>query len=291
MTAPTRTTIANADVLVLVAAYNEADRIATTLAALARAFPGARVWVADDGSTDGTARLAEAAGARVVRSERGAPRGNGGVGKGGAVTLAARAALADAAVRPSAGERPVAGGGASDLGEGDPHGAPVAVLRDGDSHDEAVAVLRDGDTHGEAVVVLCDGDLGDSAALLGPLVEAVRSGEADLAVAAFARRVGGGLGLAVGFAGWAIRRRCGLSLEAPISGQRAVRASLLEQALPFAHGFGMEMGMTIDLARAGTRVKEIELDLSHRASGRTLGGFVHRGRQLIDFVRVYLVRR
>ena len=46
--------------------------------------------------------------------------------------------------------------------------------------------------------------------------------------------------------------------------------------LPFAHGFGMEIGMTIDAVRAGHRLVEIELDLSHRASGRTLGGFAHR---------------
>jgi hypothetical protein len=38
--------------------------------------------------------------------------------------------------------------------------------------------------------------------------------------------------------------------------------------------------MTIDAARAGIPVREIELDLTHRATGRDLGGFVHRGRQL-----------
>jgi hypothetical protein len=53
----------------------------------------------------------------------------------------------------------------------------------------------------------------------------------------------------------------------------------------------MEIGMTIDAARAGHRVGEIELDLSHRATGRTLAGFAHRGRQLVDFARVYFARR
>jgi hypothetical protein len=95
----------------------------------------------------------------------------------------------------------------------------------------------------------------------------------------------------VGFARWAIRRRCGLDLKAPISGQRALRYEVLRATTPFAGGFGMEMGMTIDAARAGYRVREIELDLEHRATGRTLGGFLHRGRQLVDFVRVYLSRR
>jgi glycosyltransferase involved in cell wall biosynthesis len=220
------------DVFVIVAAYNEADRIAATLNALAETFPGASLWVADDGSSDGTGALAEAAGATVVRSGR-------VIGKGGAVTLAAREALAS---------------------EG-------------------------------SVALLCDGDLGGSAARLAPLVESVRKGDADLAVAAFSKRVGGGFGLAIGFAHWAIRRRCGLELRAPISGQRAMTAQTLAQALPLAHGFGMEIGMTIDAARTGACVGEVELDLSHRATGRTLGGFLHRGRQLIDFVRVYISRR
>jgi glycosyltransferase involved in cell wall biosynthesis len=244
-------------VFAIVAAHNEADRIGATLAALARAFPGAPLWVADDGSTDGTATVAEAAGARVVRSER-------AIGKGGAVTLAARRALASVETAEESVNEP---------------GATVLAGAGGS------APAR------ERVVVLCDGDLGESAALLGGLAEAVQTGEADLAVAVFARRVGGGVGLAVGFARWAIHRRCGLELRAPISGQRALRGGLLAQLLPFAHGFGMEIGMTIDVARAGARVGELDLDLSHRATGRTLGGFAHRGHQLIDFVRVYLARR
>lgn len=138
------------------------------------------------------------------------------------------------------------------------------------------------------LVLLCDGDLGASAAGLAALVDAVERGECDLAVAAFSRRVGGGFGLALGFARWAIRRRCGLETEAPISGQRAMRTDVLRTVLPFARGYGMEIGMTIDAVRAGHRLREYELDLAHRATGRSLGGFAHRARQLADFTRVYL---
>ena len=141
------------------------------------------------------------------------------------------------------------------------------------------------------VVLLCDGDLAGSAAALAPLVAAVERGECDVAVAAFSRRVGGGFGLALGFAGWAIRRRCGFEAGAPISGQRALRVDALRATLPFARGYGMEIGMTIDAVRAGYRLREYELDLSHRATGRSLAGFAHRARQLVDFVRVYLSRR
>lgn len=225
----------------LVAAHNEAERLGATLAALALALPRAQVWVADDGSSDETPQIARAAGAVLVRNAR-------VIGKGAAVTAAAREALA------RAGEPP-------------------------------------GQRAERAVFVLCDGDLGDSARELSALADAVRAGEADIAVAAFAKRVGGGVGLALAFARWAIRARCGLATTAPISGQRALSSRALEDVLPLAHGYGMEIGMTIDAVRAGNRLLEIELHLSHRASGATLAGFAHRARQLVDFVRVYLARR
>ena len=53
----------------------------------------------------------------------------------------------------------------------------------------------------------------------------------------------------------------------------------------------MEIGITIDAVRAGHPLVEIELDLDHRAGGRTVAGFVHRARQLVDFARVYSSRR
>ena len=225
----------NPDILIVVAALDEADRISSTLDALALAFPGAPVWVADDGSTDATPEIARSAGATVVRSPR-------VIGKGQAMTAGVRAAL----------ER------------------------------------MSGD---EAIVVLCDGDLGDSARELSALVDALRREHgAGLAVASFATRVGGGFGLALAFARWAIRRRCGLSTRASISGQRALRAGVAREVLPFAPGFGMEIGMTIDAVRAGRRVIEVNLDLAHRATGRTPAGFLHRARQLADFIRVYFAR-
>jgi glycosyltransferase involved in cell wall biosynthesis len=142
-----------------------------------------------------------------------------------------------------------------------------------------------------ALVLLCDGDLGATAARLAPLVEAVERGECDLAVAAFSRRVGGGFGVALGFAHWAIRRLCGVDTAAPISGQRALRVETLRATLPFARGFGMEIGMTVDAVRAGYRLREYELDLEHRTTGRSFAGFRHRAGQLRDFCRAYAARR
>ncbi|MBK5221050.1 MAG: glycosyltransferase family 2 protein, partial [Thermoleophilia bacterium] len=113
----------------------------------------------------------------------------------------------------------------------------------------------------------------------------------DLAVAAFSRRVGGGFGIALRFAHWSIRRLCGAETSAPICGQRALRVDVLRATLPFAAGFGMEIGMTVDAVRAGYRLREYEIDLEHRATGRTIAGFRHRGVQLRDFARIYASRR
>jgi hypothetical protein len=42
--------------------------------------------------------------------------------------------------------------------------------------------------------------------------------------------------------------------------------------------------MTIDARRAGVAIEETELDLRHRATGRDVRGFIHRGRQLLDLL-------
>jgi glycosyltransferase involved in cell wall biosynthesis len=172
--------------------------------------------------------------------------------------------------------------GARVVSRGRPHG------KGGNVTAAVEAALSDGEP--PALVLLCDGDLGSSAARLVPLVGAVERGDCDLAVAAFANRVGGGFGLALGFAHWAIHRLCGFDAKAPISGQRAMRVEVLRVVLPFARGYGMEIGMTVDAVRAGYRVNEYELDLTHRTTGRSFRGFLHRGRQLIDFVGAYRVR-
>jgi hypothetical protein len=136
------------------------------------------------------------------------------------------------------------------------------------------------------VWVFADGDLGDSAAGLGILLEGVTSGKADLAVAVFPPQAGAGLGTVKRFSGGAIRALSGFHPTAPLSGQRAISAACLEAVRPFAGGFGMETAMTIDAVRAGFRVIEVPVPgLTHRATGRTVRGFAHRGREGADIAR------
>ncbi len=124
-------------------------------------------------------------------------------------------------------------------------------------------------------IVLADADLvGD----LGPLA---RNGD-DLTIAAFAERRGGGFGIAKAMARTLIQARAAFVAREPLSGQRHLSVAARERTFPVAPGFGCEVRMTIDAARAGLRVSELELALSHKATGRDVGGFLHRGRQLVD---------
>ncbi len=186
--------------------------IGDTVGALRRGFPAAEVIVADDGSRDRTADLAEEAGAVVLRLPR--------RGKGQALSAAERAA------------------------------APGALL-------------------------LCDADLS------GELSSLLEDG-VDLNVAAFAEPVGGGFGLAKRIARGLIATLAGFEPREPLSGQRALSIGARAACFPVAAGFGCEVRMTIDAARAGLRIRETELPLRHRTTGRNLTGFVHRGRQLRD---------
>lgn len=197
---------------VLVAARDEEEWIGATVEALRARFTDAAIVVADDGSRDRTAEVAEAAGARVIRLGR--------RGKGQSLTMAERQ-------------------------------------------------LEPGP------LLLCDADLAGD---LGPLADT----SADLAIAVFATRKGGGFGLAKRAARSLIRLRCGLVPREPLSGQRWLSARARAVVFPVAMGFGVEARMTIDAARAGLEVEEVELELEHRATGRDLRGFAHRGRQLVE---------
>jgi hypothetical protein len=126
-------------------------------------------------------------------------------------------------------------------------------------------------------LLLGDADLrGD----LRPLLDS----EADLVIAAFAEKQGGGFGIVKRTALELLRRGTGHELREPLSGQRALSAGARRRCFPPAAGFGCDARMTLDALDAGLTVEEVELPLRHRPTGRDLRGFVHRARQLRDLV-------
>jgi Glycosyl transferase family 2 len=126
-------------------------------------------------------------------------------------------------------------------------------------------------------LLLCDADLdGD----LRPLLQS----DSDVVIAAFARRQGGGFGVAKRVSRALIKALSGFEAHEPLSGQRLLLQSARTAAFPLAPGFGCETRMTIDAIRARLSVAERAYPLEHRATRRDLPGFGHRGRQLLHAV-------
>ena len=116
----------------------------------------------------------------------------------------------------------------------------------------------------------------------GDLTPARRRPRPTCAIAAFARRSGGGFGIAKRVARALIRALVGVRAREPLSGQRALSRGRARGRLP-ARARLRRRDADDDRRRPrGARVEEVELDLEHRATGRDARGFVHRGRQLAD---------
>ena len=160
------------------------------------------------------------------------------------------------------------------------------------------AAMATGATHavrlglGALPLLFVDADLEDSAAALGPLVAPVGDGRADMTIAVLPpqSRPGGGHGFVVRLARDGILARTGWTPTQPLSGMRCLTRAALDAATPLAPGWGVEVGLTVDVLRAGMRVVEVPCELHHRVTGRDWRGQLHRARQYRD-VRRALRRR
>ena len=141
------------------------------------------------------------------------------------------------------------------------------------------------------IIAVLDGDLGKTAAEIEKLLTPVLAQQADMVIAKFPptqRR--GGFGLVTTLAKKGIRWLTGLEVASPLSGQRVIRRVILDRLGHFEAGFGVEVGLTIDVFRFGFRVKEVPVQMSHAETGRNLAGFIHRGRQFADVLLVLAKR-
>jgi glucosyl-3-phosphoglycerate synthase len=161
----------------------------------------------------------------------------------------------------------------------------------------ALGVLEQRDNQPEATaILLLDADLGESAANAGPLITPVTSGEAALTIGVLPSQAtedgspAGGHGIVLNAARKGIAELCGFEARAPLSGQRCLTRRAFELASPLAAGWGIEVGMTVDIVRAGLTVLEVDVDLHHRATGNDLAGQLHRAKQLRDVTRALAAR-
>jgi len=78
---------------------------------------------------------------------------------------------------------------------------------------------------------------------------------------------------------------------APLSGQRCLSREAYEKAVPLADGWGVEVGLTIDVLVAGLAVIEVPCDITHRVTGNDRAGTMHRASQYKDVLRAVTRRK
>lgn len=156
----------------------------------------------------------------------------------------------------------------------------------------SVVRMRDSEGHPPRLLLFLDADLGESAVETAPLIDPVLRGQADCTIAALPPQKGaGGHGFVVNLGRRSIERATGWRPVAPLSGQRCLSAEAFDAARPLAFGWGVEVGMTIDLLTAGFTLQEVPCDIRHRATGNDIAGIAHRASQYKDVARAVWTRR
>ncbi len=137
------------------------------------------------------------------------------------------------------------------------------------------------------IVLLLDSDLEASAAEAESLVFPIVSDCADMTIGVLPAPVGsGGFGVVKDLARREIRELGGgYNAQAPLSGQRALSWECFRAVLPFAQGYGVEVALTIRALKQDFRIYETRVEMQHRATGKTVSGFIHRGKQYLDVYR------
>ncbi|WZL74912.1 glycosyltransferase family 2 protein [Clostridiaceae bacterium 35-E11] len=145
-------------------------------------------------------------------------------------------------------------------------------------------VLRD-----SKIVVFLDADIGETASDVDKLIAPILMGETDVTIARFpSAKKKGGFGLVKSLARLGVRFYTGHTINTSLSGQRAFEVDVLKQLGEIPSDYGVEVGMTIDILKMGFKIKEVDVNMTHRETGRDIKGFIHRGKQFYQILLTLL---
>lgn len=135
-------------------------------------------------------------------------------------------------------------------------------------------------------VALLDADLCQSASEVEKLIACIAPGSKRLVIGKLPAPIKkGGFGIVKRISGSGFYRLTSRRLDSLLSGQRVVPLDFLK-SIELPAGFGLEFKMTLEGIRQEYELLEVPVNMSHRETGRDLKGFVHRGKQCIDILRL-----
>ncbi|HHY13874.1 MAG TPA: glycosyltransferase family 2 protein [Thermoanaerobacterales bacterium] len=139
------------------------------------------------------------------------------------------------------------------------------------------------------IVLFLDADLRESSFEAYKLVNPIIKGKADVTVARLpAPKIKTGLGLVKTLAYRGVKFFTGHEFSCPLSGQRAFKRNVLDEIKQIPGGYGIEVGMLIDILKQGHNILEVDVDMYHDITGRNLRGFLHRGKQFLHILKILI---
>ncbi|WIF94554.1 glycosyltransferase family 2 protein [Caminicella sporogenes] len=147
-------------------------------------------------------------------------------------------------------------------------------------------------TNKSDIVVFLDADLGESAIEVDKLIKPLIRNECDVTIAKF-KTFGnkkGGFGFVKFLSKKGVKYFTDIDFDNSLSGQRAFKVEVLKKIKKIPKKFGVEVGMTIDILNLGYSIKQVEVDMKHRLTGRDIKGFLHRSRQFYEILTTLLLR-
>ena len=146
-----------------------------------------------------------------------------------------------------------------------------------------------GHMDGADIIVFLDADVCESSSEIKKLITPILNGECDVTIAAFPpAKKKGGFGLVKRLAKGGVKLFTGREIHSSLSGQRAFKREVIEKLGDMPAGYGVEVGMTIDILRYGYSIKEVPVQMTHNETGRDISGFKHRGRQFYHILLILL---
>ncbi len=170
------------------------------------------------------------------------------------------------------------------------HGVKLLTLKK--NHGKGHALKKGLDYLNNSIIVFLDADVGDTAQEITKLIYPLLVDEADVTIGKVDFTPGkGGVGLVKALSQIAFKSLTGTECVSVLSGQRAFKRDVMHQNFLSYKGFGIEFGMTVDLAKSNLRILEVPVDIKHRVTGRDYRGFKHRSKQFRDILIVVLNKK
>lgn len=132
--------------------------------------------------------------------------------------------------------------------------------------------LKEGIEHlNNSIIAFLDADIGETAKEVIKLIYPLLEDKADATIGKIAFMTGkGGFGLVKGLSQNAFKSLTGTECVSVLSGQRAFKREALDKSFLNYKGYGIEFGMTVDLAKRNLRILEVPIDINHRVTGREI---------------------